>query len=340
MLGQRAFAKHIIRIAAACAAIVLCAFAPLPALSQTPQVRYFEETGHQVQGPFLDFYDRHGGLAILGYPLTREFQEDGRTVQYFQRFRLELASDGADSQRVLLAPLGDMLWEREPPLDESEIPPPTHLDKRYFSETGHTVSFAFLEFFDSHGGAEVFGYPISELVFEEDGRIVQLFERAKLEWYPENPAGHRVQLAMLGAMWVEQEVDPEYTRRESVYAPPASSTSEPEPEPVGAARSPVSDLRLTATLKHAIIGLEQTQTAYIYVFDQDHLAVPGATVELSVMVGDEQQALRTASTNDHGYCQIEFDVQDPAPGYVVIVHVLVLYQDLSKSSTVAFLPWW
>jgi hypothetical protein len=63
---------------------------------------YFSETGHNLLGPFLDFFASKGGLDIFGYPLTEEFEEsagDGsgstRTVQYFQRARMELHPENA-----------------------------------------------------------------------------------------------------------------------------------------------------------------------------------------------------------------------------------------------------
>jgi len=67
----------------------------LPALWVFAQqdARYFEETGHTVRGEFLRFYERYGGRAIFGYPLTRVLVEDGRQVQYFQRARMELYPD-------------------------------------------------------------------------------------------------------------------------------------------------------------------------------------------------------------------------------------------------------
>ena len=52
----------------------------------------------------------------------------------------------------------------------------------WFAETGHTLAYVFREFFDQNGGLVQFGYPISE-VFAEDGRPVQYFERAWLEWH-------------------------------------------------------------------------------------------------------------------------------------------------------------
>ena len=47
--------------------------------------RYYPETGHNLTGAFLNYYDTHGGLPIFGYPLTEPFTENGRTVQYFEQ---------------------------------------------------------------------------------------------------------------------------------------------------------------------------------------------------------------------------------------------------------------
>jgi hypothetical protein len=70
---------------------------------------------------------------------------------------------------------------------------------RYFRETGHYVCEEFLEFFDARGQLEAFGYPVSE-GFEDvthRGLWVQYFQRARMEWYPENPAPYQVQLGLL-----------------------------------------------------------------------------------------------------------------------------------------------
>jgi len=44
---------------------------------------------HTVGGGFKTFFDRAGGAAVLGYPITEELNEDGFTVQYFERAVLE-----------------------------------------------------------------------------------------------------------------------------------------------------------------------------------------------------------------------------------------------------------
>lgn len=68
--------------------------------------RYFPETGHSLGGGFKDYWETHGGLDIFGYPLTDEIQEDGRTVQYFERSVFEFWPENQDPYRVLLRRLG------------------------------------------------------------------------------------------------------------------------------------------------------------------------------------------------------------------------------------------
>lgn len=67
----------------------------------------------------------------------------------------------------------------------------------YFNETGHAVRAEFLEFFNTHGGLAIFGYPITE-AFNKNGQLIQYFQRARFELHPNNPAGFQVQLSLLG----------------------------------------------------------------------------------------------------------------------------------------------
>lgn len=338
---RAAYTKRAAWIAAVCVVFAL-GLVPLCSTSaQQRRARYFEETGHNVYGDFLEFYEKHGGLAIFGYPLTGEFTVDGRQVQYFQRARMELHPESPEPYNVQLGLLGDELGYRQPPILESDIPPPGHPDKRYFAETGHTVTFTFLEFFESSGGLDIFGYPISEWGFEPDGRIVQYFQRAKMEWYPENPAGQRVQLGMLGTIYVQQNVDSRYTGREdplilSRTLPPTPLTPEQTSIPAD-----VMAITVRASLKHPIIGLYGAQTAYVYVFDQSSYGVPGTSVEMQVQYADgRSEVIPLAGTNANGYSQIEFSVEDLTPGQVVLVNLSARYGDLTANASAAFLPWW
>jgi hypothetical protein len=330
--------KRNLRIAILCTVLALSALPGIWVSAQEEEARYFPETEHNVSGAFLAFYDLHGGRAIFGYPLTRPFEEDGRLVQYFQRARMELHRD-AQGERVELGLLGQELGHSQPPIPASEIPPPTHPDKRYFGETGHTVSFTFLQFYQDKGGVERFGYPITEWIIEPNGSIVQYFQKSKMAWYPENPPGQRVQLGMLGTIYVEQHVDPIYKEREPPYGP--SQTPVPVTPTPGSVPEGVTEVRMMSTLKRPVIGSNGKQTVYVYVFDQQDRGVPGASVDIEVQYQDGRtEPYALAGTNANGYSQLEFEVGSPPPGLVVIVNLNARYGDLAAQTSTAFLPWW
>jgi hypothetical protein len=67
-----------------------------PAASKAgPDCTYYAETGHNLCAGFRAYWEKYGGLAIYGFPISEEFQEvnpdTGKTytVQYFQRGRYE-----------------------------------------------------------------------------------------------------------------------------------------------------------------------------------------------------------------------------------------------------------
>lgn len=174
-------------------------YVPTPCPPPPPAVRsrYFPETGYTVIGGFLDFWESRGGLDIFGYPISNEFREGNFTVQYFQRARFEWHPENPPRYRVQLGLLGQQVYGRiDPPVPNWTTP--WCRSQRYFPETGHVVSNAFLEFFDRRGGLDIFGYPISEAMYE-GSLIVQYFQRARMEWHPENPGPYKVQLGLLGS---------------------------------------------------------------------------------------------------------------------------------------------
>jgi SpoIID/LytB domain protein len=170
---------------------------PAPARPAGPTSQYFEATGHNVGGAFLTFFRERGGLDIFGYPRTEEILEDGRTVQYFQRARFEFHTDKAGTPyEVQLALLGDLLTTGRRPFPTA-TPFTSSEEHVYFPETGHGLHYAFLAFWRSRGGLDVFGYPISEEM-TENGRTVQYFQRARFEYHPELPPEYHVSLGLLG----------------------------------------------------------------------------------------------------------------------------------------------
>lgn len=99
-------------------------FLPVAPFPSTSTQRYFPETRHSLQGAFKAFWERNGGVSIFGYPISEELAErfpDGvvRTVQYFERVRLELHGN-----RVLIGLLGSALapCQLKPPLPPNAPP--------------------------------------------------------------------------------------------------------------------------------------------------------------------------------------------------------------------------
>ncbi|MDQ3929691.1 MAG: substrate-binding domain-containing protein [Chloroflexota bacterium] len=86
--------------------------APGQKASTAAGARKFAETGKTVGGKFLDYWNKNGGLAQQGYPLTEEFTEvsalNGKpyTVQYFERAVFELHPENQAPFDVLLSQLG------------------------------------------------------------------------------------------------------------------------------------------------------------------------------------------------------------------------------------------
>ena len=71
-------------------------------------------------------------------------------------------------------------------------------DCEYFEDVGHYVCTEFLEFFETRGGLEIFGYPLTEAFNDPDrGLWVQYFQRVRMEWHPYNPEPYKVQLGLL-----------------------------------------------------------------------------------------------------------------------------------------------
>ncbi|HET7770584.1 MAG TPA: hypothetical protein VFN74_17545 [Chloroflexota bacterium] len=156
-----------------------------PTLPHSPEPaaatrQYFPETGHNVS-TFLTFFRARGALERFGPPRTEELVEDGVLVQYFQRARLEHRPEFRNTAyEIQISLLGQQLAGVAPPVEPFE----SSADQRYFAETGHSVSYAFLRHFNARGGIDSFGYPISEEA-QENGRPVQYFQRARLEYRAE-----------------------------------------------------------------------------------------------------------------------------------------------------------
>ncbi len=92
-----------------------------------PGCRLFPETGYYLCGGFRAHWERNGGLARFGFPITDEITEviEGRTlaVQYFERRRMEYHPQNRPPFDILLGLLGRELLLGGPPIAPTPVPP-------------------------------------------------------------------------------------------------------------------------------------------------------------------------------------------------------------------------
>ncbi len=85
---------------------------PVPPLTGAA---HFPETGHNVEGRFLEYWQTNGSLRQFGFPISEVFTErleDGNAyrVQYFERARFEYHPEGAPPNDVLLGQFGRRVY--------------------------------------------------------------------------------------------------------------------------------------------------------------------------------------------------------------------------------------
>ena len=73
----------------------------------------------------------------------------------------------------------------------------------HFPETGYSLDSVFRQYWQTHGGLPVFGYPIDS-ARQVDGQVSQWLERARFELHPEKQAPYNVLLGRLGVEALER----------------------------------------------------------------------------------------------------------------------------------------
>lgn len=154
--------------------------------------QFFPQTGHYISGPFLQFWQKNGGVEQFGYPLTGAITEpdpgSGRPllVQYFERTRLEyLPGTANEPATVQIGRLGDEMLHRLG-VDWTTLPRQQNMSSacRGFTQTGHQICSPFEEYWEQNDGLTRYGMPLTD-AFDENGVTVQYFERARLERHPD-----------------------------------------------------------------------------------------------------------------------------------------------------------
>lgn len=168
--------------------------------------KFFPETQHSVPQYLYQYWEKNGGLAQYGYPITQVIQElldDGRLhdVQYFEKGRLEYHPENPEPYKIELGQFGRIVAQLRV-ISTAAAPRAKDHTCSYDYLTSHNLCGSFGEYWRAHGGLDQFGRPLTEEFTEklEDGRTyqVQYFERARFEYHPENPAPYDILLGHFG----------------------------------------------------------------------------------------------------------------------------------------------
>ncbi len=201
-----------------------------------------------IEGRFREYWEQNGGLAVFGYPISpaamQQTAEGSFLTQYFERNRFELHPEKPRPYDVLLGRLGDdrlkqqgRNWFTFPKGQQTA-------GCLWFAETGHSVcdqeaGIGFRSYWEGHGlqdpalngyarSLALFGLPLSEAAVETNAAgatvMTQWFERARLEYHPNNPREFRVLLGLLG-----NETRPGEPVASPTPSPVPTPTSTPDP---------------------------------------------------------------------------------------------------------------
>jgi len=289
-------------------------------------IQYFPPTEHNVRGAFLNFFREHGGLEVFGYPITEEFDLEGRRVQYFQKALMELNGSG-DEARIELRKIALAMGLGTEPIPDSSVPPKDDLTRRYFTETQHTVGLPFLLYFDERGGADFFGYPISEET-QLNGRTVQYFERTRMDLFPDRPAGDRVQLGDLGeGHFVFAGLDPQLRKGVNAILPLAT---QPPAGPL--------ELHVEASLADVYAAAPGQQTLFALVTDEDDEYVAGARVAFAADYPDGPISYTMDLTGVSGSTSMTFPLKYVPVGHKLMVYVTATLGALTDTTIVSSIP--
>ena len=293
--------------------------------------RYFSETGFRVSGRFLAYFDMHGGLETFGYPISRPFiSQDKILVQYFQKARMEWHPDNHEPYKVQLGLLGEELGYREP---RSGPVRSVSLRRVYFEETDHAVAYMFLDYFQDHGGIDIFGYPITGMHLE-DRQVVQYFQRLKLIWNV-GARGSDMTVGDLGELYVEMYQDqiPPHA-----LEPYTTSLTPYEEEPL------IRNLQVIVDLQKTVITVGEEQEVSILVLDRaDGNVVPDAVVSVK-FVSESGELVegseRVLTTNQDGRARVTIPLGAVEPGTEVAVYVDVINQAVEVATEGLFMVWY
>lgn len=285
--------------------------------------RYFPTSGHWVKGEFLKTYSQVSDpVRLYGFPITEAFSGDlssNTLVQFFEKAMFILRVNGSGGVTVEVMPLGRYVYTPDNPRALIE----KRAGCRVYPEADFPVCYAFLEFYEIYGGATQFGKPISGIELQNEYKV-QYFERARLEFHPELPAGKKVQVADLGAQYFYlMRLDPRLLR-------PIAN----------AAINSIISLKVRAFPQNAVTGTSGRQIIYVIIQDQKNLTVSDAQVTVKIRLPDGQQLSYAVLKPSNEFGMIDFDfVYNSRRIGSAVVEVKAAYQGIEAETVTSFRIW-
>jgi hypothetical protein len=196
---------------------------------------------------------------------------------------------------------------------------------RSYAETGFSVCFAFLDFFDANGGVSQFGFPISGFEYH-DNKIVQYFERARLEWQPWRPEGLRVVISDLGRAYFDKlGEDP------GLLLPV---------NPLDNAPRIISEVRVRAFVLKAVTLSTDDQIVFVIVQDQNLQPVANAECTAVVNWPNGMKDSHTLLSNGNGVGVFSLEFSDQPYGSLIYVEISCSSNNLTGKTFTSFRIWY
>jgi hypothetical protein len=226
--------------------------------------RRFPGIPFTVSGPFLEFYlTAKNPEIVFGFPISDVLDHPIKKnvkVQYFNYARMEYDPSRPVGKQVSLAALGNYAFNENTSGEDFNIATAGGRC-RYFEESVYPVCYLFRQYYDAYQGESFIGLPVSNVRIV-DGRLVQYFEFARMEWWPENEVGPHVVLTELGQM--------DYAR----------NVSRADPE------SPAAEIVLPEVNlfpQRPLVGSSDTQRIFVVVQDREFKPIANATITYQVV---------------------------------------------------------
>ncbi len=291
---------------------------------------YVVETGHNIHGVFLSYYNIHNGPENFGPPITEAFLENGLVVQYFQRARFEFRPDFPEPYRVQLGLLGLQYGITDPPVQSSVIPRADDPNYAYFPATGLWVPYAVKKFFDAHGGWELFGYPVSNIRYETK-YFTQYFQRARLEWYP---LENRVVASPVGQVTLDKNYAADFkwrTKAAPDWCPNMNTgTSSGDGSMPAATRTiaviPTSvpmgtSMNVQVRVRYRQTGQSGPQYVDVNVVDQNSRPIPGLALVATVHFASGDRVFPLLATDSAGHAAFSFEIGNQPQNSTTVIEV-------------------